>query len=364
MKYQQRGPVRQICKWAEISPSSFYYKAHPGQRGMTASAYTPIGDGLVENALVVEQIRAILGSDYCVYGYHVMTSELRGMGYLINPKKVYRLMKEHHLLYGKRIKTQGKRRFIRFRRICAIKPMEYLCLDIKYVWVHAESRWYYQLSIMDVFTRRILCWILQGSIKQNDVIGLMRGLDLCFGLKGVIIRNDNGSQFIAHKVRQALQDMEARQEFTHVATPEENAYIESFHSIQQRELFDRFEFTGFYHARQHIEKYMRWYNTLRRHGSLDDQTPQQKWDAFYREKLFTFAWSGQAEAGAAGEQPARNNLTNGDVAEGMMQTCLPAGTVVPSLAPSSLLLIPSKTQQPNEKKYLNSFEKSVQFIGG
>jgi transposase InsO family protein len=306
--------------------------------------------------LVVEQIRAILGLDYCVYGYRVMTSELRGMGYCINPKKVYRLMKEHHLLCGKKIKTHGKRTFVKFRRIKAVKPMEYLCLDIKYVWVQGENRWCYQLSIMDVFTRRNLCWILQPSIKQNDVIALMRWLDLCFGLKGVIIRSDNGSQFIARKVRQALQDMEARQEFTHVATPEENAYIESFHSIQQRELFDRFEFSSFYDARQHIEKYMRWYNTKRRHGSLNDRTPQQKWDEFYRENLFTFALSGQAEAGNAGEQPARNNLTNGDVAEGMMQ-------IVPPPAPSSLLLIPSKTQKENENG-LNSFEKSVQFIGG
>jgi len=101
--------------------------------------------------------------------------------------------------------------------------MEYLSLDIKYIWrgrpaVQGESRWYYQLAIMDVYSRRILCWILQGSVRQADVIALMRWLDLSFGLKGVIIRNDNGSQFIAHKVREALQLLEAEQEFTHVVT--------------------------------------------------------------------------------------------------------------------------------------------------
>jgi hypothetical protein len=45
-----------------------------------------------------------------------------------------------------------------------------------------------------------------------------------------------------------------KQEFTHVATPEENSYIEAFHSILQRELIDRFEFSSFYEAKQHIEK--------------------------------------------------------------------------------------------------------------
>jgi putative transposase len=357
MKFRDRGAIRQLCKWAQLSPSTFYYKAQPGPRGMRASTHTPIGDGLVENSLVVEQIRAILGLDYCVYGYQVMTSELRGMGYLINPKKVYRLMNEHHLLCGKRIKTKGKRMFVRFRRIHANKPMEYLCLDIKYVWVHGEGRWYYQLSIMDVFTRRILCWIFQRNIKQNDVIGLMRGIDLRFGLKGVIIRNDNGSQFIAHKVRQALQDMEARQEFTHVATPEENAYIESFHSIQQRELFDRFEFLSFYDSQQHIEKYMHWYNTKRRHGSLNDLTPCQIWDAFYKENLIRFTLSGEAEVGSAGEQLTRINLTNGEVGEGMIP-------VIPSFHTNSLLPMPPKTQNKSETNYLNSFEESVQFLGG
>jgi putative transposase len=167
MKFRKREQTRELCKWAEISRGSFYYKAHPGPRGMTASTHTPIGDGLVENALVVEQIRAILGLDYCVYGYRVMTAELRGMGYRINPKKVYRLMKDYHLLCGKKIKTKGKRTFVKYRRIKAVKPMEYLCLDIKYVWVHGERRRYYQLSIMDVFTRRILCWILQSSIRHH-----------------------------------------------------------------------------------------------------------------------------------------------------------------------------------------------------
>ena len=130
---------------------------------------------------------------------------------------------------------------------------------------------------MDVFSCRILCWIFQHSVKQTDVIALMRYLDLRFGLKGVIIRNDNGSQFTAHKVRQALQDMEAKQEFTHVATPEENAYIEAFHSIQQRELMNRFTFSSYYDAKQHIEKYMHWYNYKRRHGALNGLTPWQKW---------------------------------------------------------------------------------------
>jgi len=276
-RFRKRARLEELCEWADVAKSSYHYAAHPGERGMKASTHTQKKDELVPNCEVVEEIRRVLGQDYCVYGYGVMTDELRGKGYLINRKKVYRLMDEHRLLCGKRIVTKGKREWVKFRRIKATRPMEYLCLDIKHVWVHGEKRWYYQLAIIDVFSRRILCHIFQPSIRQDDVIALMRALDLRFGLKGVIIRNDNGSQFIAHKVRQALQALEAKQEFTHVATPEENAYIEAFHSIQQRELMDRYTFSSFYDAKLHIEKYMYWYNNVRRHGAIGKITPMQKW---------------------------------------------------------------------------------------
>lgn len=94
--------MKDICRWAEVPKSGFYYKTSGGVRGIKASTHTLIGDGVVENGLVVDQIRAILVLDYCVYGYQIMAMELKEMG-SVNKKKVYRLMKENHLLCGKRI---------------------------------------------------------------------------------------------------------------------------------------------------------------------------------------------------------------------------------------------------------------------
>ena len=402
MIYKNRTTDQQLCQWADIANSSFYYKAHPGPRGMKPSTHTIIGDGCVENADVVDQIRVVLSLDYCVYGYQAMTRELRGLEYVINPKKVYRLMNENHLLCGKKIKTKGKRTFVKYRRIKASRPMEYLCLDIKYVKVQGEGKNYYQLAVIDVFSRAILCWIFQSSIKQKDVIAMMRRLHLRFSLKGVFIRNDNGSQFIAHAVRQALRDMEAKQEFTHVATPEENAYIEAFHSIEQRELIDRFVFSSFYDAKRHIGLYMFWYNNVRRHGSLKWMTPMQKWAEGWRhlavfrsftdynggpeesfedwikhqppginhdkaaatgygylgeEEKSKFALSEKAEMGNAGEQPIRNYLTNGEVTEGAVR-------IVPSFPKPSLL--PNALENSKEKNDLvvNHFRKNLQLLGG
>lgn len=100
-KFRSRTSVRELCKWAGVAKSSFEYKAHPGERGMKASTHTLKQNMMVSNAEVVEEIRGVLGRDYYVYGYHIMTDELRGFGYKITRKKVYRLMKEHRLLCGK-----------------------------------------------------------------------------------------------------------------------------------------------------------------------------------------------------------------------------------------------------------------------
>jgi transposase InsO family protein len=98
-----------------------------------------------------------------------------------------------------------------------------------------------------------------------------------FKAEGMSLRNDNGSQFIAAAVRQFLKDKGIYQEFSHVATPEDNAYIEALHSNLQREVIDRFEFESIYHAQMIIDRYYKWYNEKRRHGSLNRQPLAVAW---------------------------------------------------------------------------------------
>lgn len=276
-QYSDRVPVQLLSCWLQLPRSTFYYKAHPGQRGMKVSTHTLFNESLVTNDQVVEKIRELISGPYNAYGYMSITDDLKALGYLINKKKTYRLMDFHKLLLGKVIRTSGKRNWVQYRKIQANQPLEYLCLDIKYIWVQGESRWYYLLSIMDVFSRKILHWIFQKSVRKMDVINMFRWLHTVYSLKGVIIRNDNGSQFLANQVRSFLIQLEAKQEFTHVATPEENAYIEAFHSILQREFIDRYEISSYFDGKQHLEKYMEWYNYERKHRSLGRITPHQKW---------------------------------------------------------------------------------------
>ena len=278
-QYQNTIDVRELCRWINLSPSVFYYKQLTGSVGVKPSTHTLKQDtSMVENTLVVKDIRNLLSQEFVCYGYEKVTAQLRTQSYIINKKKVYRLMNENNLLLGKVIKTSGKRQFVQHRKIAANYPMEYLCLDIKYVWIQGESRWYYLLTIIDVYSRKVIQWILQKSIKQIDVINIFRTINRTHNIKGVTVRNDNGSQFIANSVKQFLISAEAKQEFTHIATPEENSYIEAYHSILQREVVERFEFAGYYHAKITLQNYVDFYNNERIHRSIGFIAPQQKWE--------------------------------------------------------------------------------------
>jgi putative transposase len=277
--FSDRVSTTELCSWVQLPRSVYFYRPREGKPGVKPSTHTLKQTGeRMPNETVLESIRKILGQEFCCYGYQNVTAELRSMQYIINEKKVYRLMDENNLLLGKVIRTSGKREFVKHRKIEATYPMEYLCLDIKYIWVEGDKRNYYLLSIEDVYTRKIIEQIFQGSIRKIDVINVFRRINRQYGIKGVTVRNDNGSQFIANDVKQFLRSAEANQEFTHVATPEENSYIESFHSIIQREVVDRFEFSSYYDAKLTIEAHRDWYNNRRRHGQLKRMTPQQKWD--------------------------------------------------------------------------------------
>ena len=120
-------------------------------------------------------------------------------------------------------------------------------------------------------------------MKQNKVIEFYAGL-IDEGLlpEGTIIRSDNGSQFIAARVREYLEMVGMDQEFTaaaaaHVATPEENGHVEAYHGILKNEFFQRYEYYSFSQARQLIDEFVQYYNNKRRHGSLKRQSPETVW---------------------------------------------------------------------------------------
>ena len=348
-QYQGSTSMKELVKWVDLPRSSFYYKPSHKRKGRLPSTTTAKLNGtVVTNSDVVNKIKKIISGEFVCYGYQNVTSELKDLEFIINHKKVYRLMDENQLLLGKVIKTHGKREFVHFRKITATRPMEYLCWDIKYVWVKGERKNYYLLSIMDIYTRRIIDWIFQSSIRKIDLIKMISRIDLSLGLKGVTVRNDNGSQFIANKVRHYLRYLEANQEFTHIATPQENSYIEAFHSILEREVIKRFDFESFYEAKLTLAAYMDHYNNKRKHGSLKRKTPMQKWNEYYQ-SLST----DMPQTALVSEELSR-------VSDG-------ADTGLALDKSGDTATFANRLMNENENKkqeVLNSFNKSVQFTGG
>ena len=80
----------------------YYYKKKGEKRGRKCSTHTPHhqADGcvLVSNENVVERIKEAQSDPDQVQGYHGIRMFLMLLGFVINHKKVYRLMKENQLL--------------------------------------------------------------------------------------------------------------------------------------------------------------------------------------------------------------------------------------------------------------------------
>lgn len=279
VQYTGIGKVSSLIKWSGILSSSYYYRSRHGSRGRSSSTHTYLQDGnCISNDSVVIAIRFILAEEFVCFGYDKVTDDLRSNGFIINPKKTYRLMKEQKLLCGTIIKTNmGKRQFVKWRVQKAEQPMEQLCMDMKYIHIHGERKNALLLTVLDVYTRSIVGQVLWWRMRKEQVIWLLHQILNQHDVNGITLRNDNGSQFIAHAVRDYLKERNVAQEFIHVATPEENSFIEAYHSIVEREVLQPRQFEEIETA---IETFNRWklfYNNRRLHGSLGNITPKQQW---------------------------------------------------------------------------------------
>lgn len=261
--------------------SSYYREPRGGKKGNKPSKLTyHQGKGFVDQATVVASVKDVLSHEFIDCGYRLMSSYLKKDGYLINHKKLYRIMKQANMLkLEHRINRSGSgRKFVKFRKVITSRPMECLEMDIKMVWIPSVGKNAYLLSIIDVHTRRILKDYFSFSIKQKQLINFLSlMLEEYQYPENIVIRSDNGSQFIAKSVREYLGLIGVNQEFTHVATPEENAHVEAYHGILKKEVFQRFEYRTFGEIEQILKRYVIFYNNVRHHGLLGRITPMEKW---------------------------------------------------------------------------------------
>jgi len=183
-------------------------------------------------------------------------------------------------MLGERPKSKGKKNYVHYRKPQADRPFQHIEMDIKYIYLPSERRNVYLLTVIDIFSRKALGWKLARSIRKRDVITLMDEVVMGERFEGeVTVRTDNGSQFSARAVRNYLSEAGISQEFTHIATLQENAHIEAFHSIIKREVVEAVEFTTMEELYEILCRFYKFYNEKRLHSGIGYRAP----DEFLRE---------------------------------------------------------------------------------
>ena len=123
------------------------------------------------------------------------------------------------------------------------------------------------LNVIDEFTRECLAVRVARRLTSHDVIEVLTDLFIERGVP-VHIRSDNGSEFIAKRVRDWLEKLQVRPLYIEPGSPWENGYIESFNGKMRDELLNLEIFYSLKEAQVLIERWRRHYNTIRPHSAL------------------------------------------------------------------------------------------------
>ena len=208
------------------------------------------------------------------YGYRRITEILCALGWPVNHKRVYRIWcREGLQVPGKR--GRKKRHNGNGANACHRRRSEYM----NHIWSYdimedklENDRTIRILNVIDEFTRECLACEVAFSIKQHDVIELLRYLFLVRGCPAGL-RSDNGSQFTAERVKRFLKNTGVDTLFIEPGSPWENGYVESFNSRMRDELFNGELFLHIDEMKYVVERWRMDYNNHRPHSSLSYMTP-------------------------------------------------------------------------------------------
>jgi len=251
-------------------------------RPKTQFSYT-LDDKKIADEQIKEWLCELVCGDGFPYGYKKLTAALADdYSLVINHKKVYRLCKELDILKPQRIcKPKHPRRLAQRSEVTG--PNQLWEMDIKYGYIHGEERFFFQLSVIDVFDRCVIDYHLGLRCTAKDACRVLRNALKKRGIKpGMImprVRTDNGPQFIANLFEEVCRKLNIVHERIPVRTPNLNAHIEAFHSILEDDCYSRHQFRSYAEAYEQVSLYMEYYNQRRRHGSLKNMAPQRYYEA-------------------------------------------------------------------------------------
>ena len=274
-RHKWHWPVSVQCEVLGVSPSGYHQhfrrRAGPEQRKR-----------LSNDALLVH-IRTIHAEVKGEYGWPRVWKELLVRGFRVGKERVRKLMVLHD------IKARGKRKYkvttdskhnlpvapnLLARQFAPSAPNRVWTSDITYI-ATAEG-WLYLAAVIDLFSRQIVGWSMQPSMKKELVIDALRmAWFRRHPAPGLVFHSDRGSQYCSADFHAALSAYGMRCSMSRKGDCWDNAPSESLWGSLKVGRLHGMRFATRRAAMDEVIDWMSFYNHRRLHSTLAYVSPMQ-----------------------------------------------------------------------------------------